>query len=73
MHHRLNSNLRLVFRSLLPRLKHEVLRSPTVFTPRARLSMYHQHLLQLVSRQPRYLRPPISGARRLLHHPHIQR
>ena len=73
MSHRLNSHLRLVFQSLLPHLKHEALRTTTVFTPRDRLLMYHQQLLQLIGHLPRCLRPPISAARRLLHHPHIQR
>jgi hypothetical protein len=73
MCYRLNSNLRLVFQSLLPHLKHEVLRTSTVFTLRDRLSMYHQQLLPLIGHQPRCLRPPISAGRRLLRHPQIQR
>jgi hypothetical protein len=75
MCHRLNSHLRLVFQSLLLILlypEHEIPMTTIVFTPRDRLSMYHQQLPQLTGHQPRCLRPPISAARRLLYHHHNQ-
>ena len=68
-----NCNPRLVFRSLLRHLKREVLMTTTIFTLRDRLSMYRHQLLQLIGLQAQCLRPLISAARRLLHHPHIQR